>query len=131
MLPLYEAAYHHMQRWLTEGVPPPVQPRIEFAGEPPEIVRDEHGIAVGGIRLPQVEAPLAVNSAIPLSDDIFAYLGGSSHPFPAEKVRALYGNREAFLANFAAAAERAVAAGVLLPRDLPGLLAEAGESWPA
>jgi hypothetical protein len=31
--------------------------------------------------------------------DIFARLGGSREPFPVEKVRELYGNREAYLAR--------------------------------
>jgi hypothetical protein len=103
---------------------------VEFAGDPPDVVRDEHGIAKGGIRLPQADVPLAQNSAIPLSDDIFAFLGGSSLAFPREKVHALYGDRAAFLSRFREAAARAVAAGVLLPRDVAGLVAEAEESWP-
>ncbi|MCC7364846.1 MAG: hypothetical protein IT303_10785 [Dehalococcoidia bacterium] len=130
MIPLYDAAFHHMHRWLSEGTPPPVQPLVEFAGDPAEVVRDELGIARGGIRLPQADVPLAKNSAIPLKDDIFAYLGGSSHAFPREQVHALYGDRASFLAKFRAAAERAVAAGVLLPRDVPALVAEAEEDWP-
>ncbi|MEX1104476.1 MAG: alpha/beta hydrolase domain-containing protein, partial [Dehalococcoidia bacterium] len=130
MIPLYDAAFHHMQRWLTDGTPPPVHPRVEFAGEPPVVVRDEHGVATGGIRLPQADVPLAQNSAIPLTDDIFAYLGGSSHAFPREKVHALYGEKAAFLAKFEAAARRAVASGALLPRDVAPLVVEADASWP-
>lgn len=130
MVPLYDAAYHHMHRWLTEGVPPPSQPRIEFAGEPAEIVRDADGIARGGIRLPQVEAPLAQNSAIPLSTDIYAYLNGSTRVFSRDSVHTRYGSKQAFLAKFEAAAQQAVTAGVLLPRDVAPLLAEAATSWP-
>ena len=127
--PLYDAAYYHMQRWLTEGIAPPMQPKIEFAGSPEEIVRDEHGIAKGGIRLPQAEVPLAQNSAIPLAEDVFAYLRGSSRPFAKETLRALYGGKTAFLAKFESAAQQAVTTGVLRPRDVAGLLAEANQSW--
>lgn len=130
MIPLYDAAFHHMQRWLTDGTPPPSQPKVEFAGDPPEVVRDEHGIAKGGIRLPQADVPVAQNSAIPLTPDIYAYLGGSSHAFPAEKIRGLYGDKATFLAKFEEAANRAVAAGVLMPRDVAGLMTEAAENWP-
>jgi len=130
MIPLYESAMRHMQTWLTTGTPPPSQPKVDFAGEPPEVVRDEHGIARGGIRLPQADVPLAQNSAIPLTDDIWAFLGGSSHAFSNEKVLGLYGTKDEFLRRFSAAAERAVAAGVLLPRDVDGLVAEAEASWP-
>jgi len=131
ILPLYDAAYFHMQRWLTDGIAPPVQPKVEFAGSPEEIVRDEHGIAKGGIRLPQADVPLAQNSAIPLAEDIFAYLRGSSRPFAEQKVRSLYGSKAAFLAKFEAAARKAATVGVLRPRDIAGLLAEADQSWPA
>jgi hypothetical protein len=126
---LYDAAYHHLHRWLTEGTPPPSQPLIEFAGDPPEIVRDEHGIAKGGIRLPQADVPVAANTAIPLADDVWSYLAGSCHPFAREKVRALYGDEDTFIARFEAAAQASVAAGVLRPRDVQPLVAEAREAF--
>lgn len=129
MAPLYDAAYYHMHRWLSDGVLPPVQPRIEFAGDPPQVVRDDDGIARGGIRLPQADVPLAENSAVPLSDDVFAYLGGRSKPFSAERLRERYGDRAGFLEQFEAAARRAVAAGVLRPREVARLVEEARASW--
>ncbi len=70
-----------------------------------------------------------MNSAIPLANDVFAYLRGSSYPFTADKLRTLYGDKASFLAKFEAAAQRALAAGVLLPRDVAGLVAEAGAGW--
>src|SRR5262245_55446722 len=130
IVPLYEAAFHHMQSWLVDGTPPPIQPKLEFAGDPAQVVRDGHGIAVGGIRLPQAEVPLATNSAIPRAPDIFAYLRGSCHPFDADKLRALYGDKIAFLTAFESAAKRAVEAGVLLPRDAAALTREASDCWP-
>ncbi|HTN81167.1 MAG TPA: alpha/beta hydrolase domain-containing protein [Acidimicrobiales bacterium] len=129
MIPLFDAATRHMHEWVNGGAPPPVQPRIEFTGDPAEIVRDADGIAKGGIRLPQVEVPIAVNSAIPVVADIFGILGGSSHPFSADDVIARYGDRAGFLAAFTAAARRAASAGVLLPRDVDALIDEAAASW--
>ena len=128
--PVYDAALHHLVRWVTDGTPPPIQPRLEFTGDPPEVVRDEHGIAQGGIRLPQAEVPIATNSAIPASDNVFLLLNGSSVPFDPTTVRELYGTREEFLARFEKAAHAARAAGVLLDRDVETLLAEASEQWP-
>ena len=130
MNPLYDSAFYHMQRWLTEKIAPPIQPRIEFANEPVEVVRDEHRIACGGIRLPQAEVPLAQNSAIPLAEDISSVLGGSSHPFTKEKVESLYGDRSEFLTRFEAAAKAAVDASVIRPREVAALVAEAESSWP-
>jgi hypothetical protein len=130
LTPLYDAALHHLVRWVDDGTPPPEQPRIEFAGDPPEVVRDEHGIGRGGIRLPQADVPIAVNSAIPASSNMLLVLNGSWEPFPAEKVRALYGDRATYLARFEEAARAAEKAGVLLERDVDSLLAEAAEAWP-
>src|SRR5206468_477626 len=44
-----KAAYALLDRWVTEGTPPPSAPYIETKdGEP---VRDEHGNVRGGLRL--------------------------------------------------------------------------------
>ena len=131
MIPLFDSAIRHMHEWVSGGEPPPVQPRIEFTGDPAEIVRDADGIAKGGIRLPQVDAPIAVNSAIPVVADIFGMLGGSSYPFSAEDVVARYGDRVSFLERFTAAARAAASAGVLLLRDVDAVTEEAAASWDA
>jgi hypothetical protein len=123
--PVIEAAYRHLQTWVETGAPPPVQPRIDFAGDPPEVVRDEHGIARGGIRLPQVEVPLASNSAVFSPESRMGSLGGSCVPFPPETVRTLYGDVDTYLARFEQAARAAEKSGVLLSRDVAPLLAGA------
>ncbi len=129
MNPIYDASYHYMHRWLAAGTPPPVMPRVDFSGDPAEIVRDEHGIAVGGIRLPQADVPLAENSAVPLSSDISGVLGGSSHTFTRDKILALYGDRDTYMKQFAEAGQRAVDNGAIMPRELPKLEDEAGATW--
>jgi hypothetical protein len=129
MQPLYDSALHHLNRWASGGSPPPTQPLVEFDDDG-EVVRDEHGIAVGGIRLPAADVPVAQNSAIPLGEGIFALLYGSSKPFAPEKVRALYGDVDTYVARFEEAARAAEKAGVLLPRDVEPLVAEARRSYP-
>jgi hypothetical protein len=119
-----------VQIWLLDGTPPPVQPRITFAGEPPEIDRDDHDIARGGIRLPPVEVPLGHNSAMQQAPDVFSRLVGYHERFPDEKVRSLYGSRGAYLARYEAATRAAENASVILPRDVDPLLAEAEQAFP-
>lgn len=128
--PVADAALHHMRVWLQGGSPPPIQPRIEFRGDPPEVVRDDHGIARGGIRLPQVEVPIAQNSAIPLSEDFSNRLGGSCVPFAPEAMRALYGSNEEYLARFEEATRSAEKAGVIMPRDADALIIGARDHLP-
>lgn len=126
---LYDAVFFHMHRWLAEQIMPPIQPKLDFTDDG-EIIRDQNGLALGGIRLPQVEVPLATNSAIPKTEGIFAFLDGSSHPFEASKVHAMYQDKASFLRQFEAAALKAVEQQVLCPRDVKPLVDEAAASWP-
>jgi hypothetical protein len=122
--PLYDAALHHMRRWVNGGAPPPSQPLIDFASDG-RVVRDRHGIATGGVRLPQADAPVAANSSTPVTDDFAGRLRGSNKPFDAAKLDALYGDEDGYLARFREAAAAAVAAGVMMPRDVEPAVAEA------
>jgi hypothetical protein len=128
--PVADAALHHLQTWVRDRTPPPLQRPIEFAGSPPQIERDADRIAKNGVRLPQVEVPLAHNSAIQRTPDVFARLVGTYEAFPAEEVRGRYGSREGYLARYEDAARAAVAAGVVLPRDVEAMLAEAAAAFP-
>jgi hypothetical protein len=128
--PVVDAALHHLQHWLCEGTAPPEQPLIDFAGQPPAVVRDADGIAQGGIRLPPVEVPVAHNSAIQKSPDVFARLLGTHEPFSTERVHDLYPTREDYLARVEVAARAAEAASVVCPRDVGPMVDEAREMWP-
>jgi hypothetical protein len=128
--PVVDAALHHLQDWMQDGTAPPVQPRIAFDGEPPQIVRDDDGIARGGIRLPQVDVPLAHNSAIQRTQDVFARLIGSYEPFSVEDIRRRDGTREAYLSRYGDAIRVAEEAGVILPRDGAPLMDEAAQALP-
>jgi hypothetical protein len=121
----YDAALHYLKRWAEGGPPAPSQPRIEFAGDMLKMVRDQHGIAQGGVRLPQVEVPVATNSWIPITTDFVGLLRGSNQPFSPAKLEALYGDESTYLACFEQAALRAVAAGVMLSRDVGAAVEEA------
>jgi hypothetical protein len=130
LTPYYDAALHHMKRWVDGGAPPPSQPLIDFNSDDPALpVRDEHGIAKNGIRLPQADAPVATNSSIPLTNDFSGRLRGSNHPFAAAKLDKLYGDEKKYLAKFEEAAQRAVKAGVMLARDLAPALEEAASEY--
>ena len=125
LTPLYDAAVHHLNRWVHGGAPPPVQPLLVFAGDPADVVRDAYGIATGGVRLPQADVPVASNSAIPLQANREYLLRGSNHPLDAKLIDALYGDEATYLAKFEQAARRAVQSGVLLPRDVRPAVEEA------
>jgi hypothetical protein len=128
--PVADAALHHLQIWVRDGTPPPTQRPIAFAGSPPQIERDADRIAREGVRLPQVDVPLAHNSALRRTPDVFARLVGTYEAFSAKEVLRRYGTREGYLARYEEAARAAVAAGVVLPRDVDLMLAEAADALP-
>jgi hypothetical protein len=127
LTPLFEAARRHLRRWAEGGAPPPSGPRIDISGDPATIARDDWDIAIGGIRLPGVEAPLAVHSALPLGPDVVSWLSGSSTPLPPAQLRARYGDLDGYLEQLRAATAAAVQAGILLSRDADGELTAATE----
>jgi hypothetical protein len=127
MDPVYDAALHHLQRWVSDGLAPPSLPRIQVAGSPPSVVRDEHGNAVGGIRLPAFEVPTATHLGASMPGTT-PNLFGQSIPFGRETLEALYPEDGAYRARFADAVRAAVEAGFILDRHAEQLLGQAGEA---
>lgn len=95
---VFHAAYDALDAWVRKGVPPrPGQPlAVASSGPPVDIVRDANGIALGGIRLPDVAVPTALNNGInspaslsnPLSG--FCVLYGTHRDFTQAQLDALY-----------------------------------------
>ena len=57
------AQYDALVRWVAKGIAPASAPKLAFTdGDKPALARDSLGIARGGIRLPEVEVPTALNS---------------------------------------------------------------------
>jgi hypothetical protein len=111
-------AIRDLARWASGGRPPPRAPRIEVAaGEPPTIARDEFGNARGGIRLPQLEAPIATLSGEPGGGPGFCSLFGFTAPLDAGQLASLYQSPDDYVAKFEQATDRAVRQGFIVPAD--------------
>ena len=132
--PVYEAAIRHLHRWIRDGVEPPSMPRVEMkAGdERPEVVRDEHGNGVGGIRLPDLEAPTASHSGFGTQREgtRFGFLYGAATDFDSEQLAALYPESKHYLDAWNAALDRVVEQGMILPEDAPAMR-ERAAAWAA
>lgn len=126
--PLRDAAMHQMQRWLTTRIPPPSLPRIEIGGQPPKVQRDEHSIARGGIRMPQVAVPVATLRGSGDGGNPLAELSGSCEPFTAATLQRLYSSRSEYLHQIEAAIAEATTSGFLLERDAVCIRHEAEEA---
>jgi hypothetical protein len=113
-----KAALHALHEWIRNGTPPPVAPVLEVSlGPPVSFIRDEHGNALGGVRTPQVDVPIATLSGEGQSGSVFCVLFGSTIPFDDAKLAALYPDHETYVAAFNEATNRAVEEGFLRPHD--------------
>src|SRR5262245_14413998 len=111
------AAYAHLEDWVRDGTAPPKGARIKTTGtgETVAIVRDEQGNAVGGVRTPLVDVPLAANTGDENPGGRFCRLFGTTAPFDAATLAALYPDGTAeWREKFAKATDAAVEDGYWL-----------------
>jgi hypothetical protein len=108
---VYEAAMYRVHDWISVGKAPPQQKPMEIAGNPVAFVRDTNGNAVGGVRLPELEAPIASYRGM----DERGSIGGRTIPFTPEQLRKLYPTHEDYVRKVTTAAKAAEEAGVILP----------------
>ncbi len=121
------AAVAAINRWVAHGTPPPRAPRLRMRGSR-EFVVDGRGNAVGGIRTPQVDVPIATLSGLGQSGTSFCSLFGTTAPFDATTLASLYPTHTAFVKAWRAATDKAVKAGFVLAADAKNLEAAAAQS---
>jgi hypothetical protein len=111
----------------------------------PQVDRD--GNDVGGIRMPEIQVPLATYTGwnlrtkeIGAADELFS-MQGSFIPFartmadreksgdPRLSIAERYASREEYLAKFESATKSLAAAGFLLPGDVPKLMERGAQEW--
>ena len=120
-----KAALRALDDWVRTGTAPPSADRLEV-DDTPALRRDADGIAVGGIRTPQVDVPLAALSGDPRSSaSLMCMLFGSTTPLSSERLLERYGTQDAYMAEYEAATDAAIAAGFVLAEDRDAVLADA------
>lgn len=140
------AALQAVEHWLTSGTPPPQSPRLEVDPANRATFRtDANGNALGGIRSPQVAAPVATLSGIgqpgatgvptnagadtsTVSGQVLCGIFGTTVPFSAAKVGALYPTHTAFVKKWDDATAAEVRQGYLLAADAKALDEVAAQS---
>jgi hypothetical protein len=111
------AALNKLIRWVRTGKAPKSAPRLDVnAGPPVTINRDEHGNALGGIRTPWVDAPIATFTD-QQAGSIICIIFGSTTPFDDAKLASLYPTHKAFTSAHKKALKRAVKKGWILKPD--------------
>jgi hypothetical protein len=130
-----QAALHHLTRWVADGTPPPIAPRLQVASTNPVVfATDAQGNVLGGIRTPHVDAPIATLSGLgqpnpPTSPTGgFCRLFGTTDPFTKQELDTLYRTHGRFVAAWNRATNAAVKAGFLLRSDAQDLRRAATQS---
>ena len=112
-----KAALRSLDTWVRTGEAPPEAARLETDSSP-DFVRDANGNALGGVRTPQVDVPVATLSGEPGgSPSIICLLLGSTTPLDPGRLAQLYPSVDAYLAAYAEAADAAIDAGFVLEED--------------
>jgi hypothetical protein len=124
-----DTAIHDIARWAAGGPAPPKAPLVAITqGDTPTIERDELGNARGGIRLPQLEAPVATLSGEPGGGPGFCSLFGTTTAFDAARLSSLYPTHRSYVAAFSKATDTMQRDGFLLGADAKEAKAEASRS---
>jgi hypothetical protein len=97
-----DAALDHLTQWVRDGVQPPTAPRLEIAsfgpGNAAKIARNEFNLALGGIRLAEIEVPTAENVGESVSGGACPRWGYHK-PFSVQTLNALYPNRGQYISK--------------------------------
>ncbi|MEH6583562.1 MAG: alpha/beta hydrolase domain-containing protein, partial [Halioglobus sp.] len=125
----YAAALDGMNRWIIDKEAPangePLQLNDDLSG----FLLDDTGNALGGIRTPFVDAPVALLSGQGQSNQSFCALFGTTRLLSSEQLASVYTDESGYVAAVSEATDSAVAAGYLLSDDGELIIAWASEQW--
>lgn len=115
-----KAAMRALDQWIKNGITPPSFPRLSMNAAGDGYEEDAYGNALGGVRNPFVEVPIArlsgLNSA-PHSGKGLCYLFGTTSMLDADTLAALYPTHEDYIAAMMTAVDAAIQQGALLAED--------------
>jgi hypothetical protein len=84
--------------WAARGIPPATAEPFRQSPESSELLRDEHGNVLGGLRSPFLDVPIATYTGSNPKDP--EGISGKITYFSAQKVEQLYGSFDAYLEKF-------------------------------
>jgi hypothetical protein len=124
-----DAAVAALNRWVRRGAAPPHAPRLDIVRAPlPAIARDPFGNAVGGIRTPELDVPIATYSGLGQTGSSFCFIFGTTRPFDAATLARLYPDHATYVTKVTRAARRAASARFLRRPDAKLIEAAASAS---
>jgi hypothetical protein len=118
-----DAAMLRLSQWINGRTPPP-------SGQPIDVVsgviqRDSLGIALGGIRLPEMDVPTLTQQGTGNTGPGFCILFGREIPLPVS-LSSLYSNHGKYVSKFAHATDALESGGFPLEPDARGWTVRSG-----
>jgi hypothetical protein len=123
-----DAAFANLTRWIRDGVAPPKAERIkiENPGTPQaRIALDQYGNAIGGVRTPYVDVPIATFYTTSKGETFCPELAHTV-PFDWARLNNLYGTPQNYAAKVGQSVDRMVRERWLTESDGKKIKAEAG-----
>ena len=138
---IVRGGYHNLDKWVTNGTKPPYADRIivdtSITDFQYNAVLDTHGNALGGLRTPWLDVPIA--TYVPHNPDlvpmfypflgsvsyIIAWASGTTTYFDAATNASLYGTRENYLSRFNAKTDQLVSGAWISAEDAAAIKAAA------
>jgi len=105
------SVYDHVAAWVADGTTPPSAAPITLSDQAPrQVVRDERGLSLGGVRLAQQDVPTRINSGANAGPG-FCFLDGGSRPVDDATLATWYPDAEDYRDAVVASTRAAVEAG--------------------
>ncbi|NND66587.1 MAG: hypothetical protein HKN19_03270, partial [Halioglobus sp.] len=112
-----KAALAAVDTWILTGEAAPSAPFIELNADATALARDAYGNALGGVRTPYVDAPVARLSGEGQSGTSFCALFGVTELLDDATLAMLYPSREDYINAIDTTTDSAVDAGFIRPAD--------------
>jgi hypothetical protein len=122
-----DAALADLRTWVQTGERAPAAPRIERVSQVPampeqQLRRDQYGTAIGGLRSPVIDVPVAGY------DGDTCISEGTTTPYPTAIVKQMYPTHKSYVLKMLAATNKAVEARYLICMDAQTLMRDASAS---
>lgn len=116
---LLDSAFDQLEGWVRQGRTPPHAPLIQATGTPPSLVTvlDAHGNAVGGVRAPELDVPVATYTESSGGASLNCSLSGHEVDFSPQTLETLYPSKIDYVGRFVADALKIRAQGFLTDAD--------------
>lgn len=119
------AAVRALDEWIRTGAAPEPTPKLVNLDDLTGYELDDNGNALGGIRTPHVDVPVAALSGLGQSGGSFCGLFGTTTSYSEDRLAQLYTDGADFRAKWDAAVDLAVSSGAILPEDADAVKASA------